>query len=1071
MNWHATPPAAAPREIVLASAGSGKTFRISSRIIGLLAHGQPVESILASTFTRKAAGQILEAVLERMAKAALGPKAAAELAGHARLPDGPALPVDPTFWAERLAELVRGLHRAGVGTLDAFFVSVVRTFVHELGLSPEWGIGEEPLIRRMRSEALQDVLARADAGELAELLRLLNRGGVRRSVHDHLLGELDKLLAIHDELHPGVENPWAAFGDGEDQPLPSDAEREVLAQEFEALPVPVTQKNTPRQHWANSLETLPTLIRENAWEAFLGNGLCKKVIDGEETYDRAAISEEVCELVEEGRQLAARALRPALRNQIQALGRLTTDFAAAYRTRQAREGIYRFDDLTRMLAAADDPIGGRADLYYRLDARVRHLLLDEFQDTSLAQWEALAPLVEEVLSDPGNRAGVVVADPKQSIYGWRGGEPAIVHHVGERYRLDRHELAVSWRSAPVVLEMVNRVFERINESPTISADQVWAPAAQTWSRDFATHRAAEHNRELPGYVEVIVGPRDGRVKKAGPDLCRLAAKRVREVHDEAPWATIAVLTRTNDTVARMIYELKNLGLAASEEGGTALTDSAPCEAVLALLHLADHPGDTIARYHVARSPLGDALAFTDPDDGAGARRLARRVRAVLAENGYGPTIDGWAGEMASSCDARELRRLAQLAEIAHRYDDRASLRPSDFVRLVEAQRVEDPTTAPIRVMTVHQAKGLQFDVVVLPELDGSIGSVGRVPALPFRPDPVERITAVYPHVSATLRPLFPEIQAAYEQACAARLRDDLSALYVALTRAKHAVHVILRADGSKPGETKSPARILRELLPENPDPKAVIGEGEVLYEAGHPDWYRRLPAGDGTPTLPAREIPAESIRLAAPPARRRLLPRRSPSSLEGGDALTARDILRLDSHGAFERGSIVHAWCELIEWLDDGPPDEADLRAVARELAPDFPAAQLDELLASFDRSLRNEAVRQLLSRSSYPDGAEVHREATFVHRESGILVEGSIDRLVLVRDNGRPARADIIDFKTDNVTDEDSLPRRIAFYRPQMRAYWHAVQALYRLSPEAVTVKMVFMQRGMVVRIAVDES
>ena len=181
-----------------------------------------------------------------------------------------------------------------------------------------------------------------------------------------------------------------------------------------------------------------------------------------------------------------------------------------------------------------------------------------------------------------------------------------------------------------------------------------------------------------------------------------------------------------------------------------MTDSPAVQVMLSLLTLADHPGDTAARFHVAASPLAAHVGLTDHADSPAAWRLAEQTRRRLMVEGYGPVLDGWAKELAAVCDRRDVSRLEQLVEMAYGYEDRATTRPGDFVALVQQQRVEDPTSARVRVMTVHQAKGLQFDIVVLPELDVGIG--GQPPEIVAGcPKPAARIERVCRYVSKDLR--------------------------------------------------------------------------------------------------------------------------------------------------------------------------------------------------------------------------------------------------------------------------------------------------------------------------------
>jgi ATP-dependent helicase/nuclease subunit A len=1047
---------ALPRELVLASAGSGKTFRISSGIIGLLAAGAEPEEVFASTFTRKAAGEILGRVLERLSKAALHPAEARELSEQALLPgSGPAR--DTAGWLAVLQRLLRALHRLNIGTLDSFFVRVAGAFAAEAGLPQGWRIVEDAEFERIRADALDGLLRSADREELLALLRGLNRGEARRPVHGALAAQADELLRIHHQLDPDAD-PWGALQRalGELEPV-SPAEHRELATRFRALPPPDGNGG-----WRDSLDGAADALEQADWLAFLDNALCRKLLGGEDSYYRRPIEGEVELLLHDGFRLARRELGSRLIAHAAALGSLARHLAHAFDERQRETGGYRFEDLTRLLGRRE--LWDRADLHYRLDSRLRHILLDEFQDTSLTQWRVLEPLLQELLSGHlGERAALVVADPKQSIYGWRGGEPQLVRHVAELPAIRAAEpLATSWRSSQAVLDVVNQVFGRIAGNPILPAEE--SATAREWASSFAEHRAA---RDLPGHVRLQVGPRgDGR-SSVRPELFRCAAELVRDLQQQAPGFSTGVLTRTNAAVARMIFELKRLDLEASEEGGNPLTDSPAVGAVLALLRLADHPGDSVLRYHVARTPVGEVEGFTEYRDEPAACRLAHSLRRRLLDDGYGRTLERLAARLERFCDARDWRRLQQLVERGYRYDAQPTLRPTDFARAVAAERVEDPLAASVRVMTVHQAKGLEFDIVVLPHLDVELRKAGDNTPLTYQPDPTARITAAFPPLNQRLRQLFSdvdELQAAQELRRAAELRDGLSALYVALTRARHGLHLLIAADGATgPGSRRTFARIVREALV----PGVPAIEADVLYEHGNAEWYRKPEA----PTAPAAKRPHAGpleVRLAPHAERTRMLPRRSPSSLEGDARVDLRLLLDLDTATAMRQGSIAHAWFEAIEWLEGGSPAEESLRERAREAAVETSSEEIDALLARFRRWLQAPAIQRALSRARYPAGASVQREVPFVQRTGEALLEGVIDRLVLVRENGRVVRAEVLDFKTDQLDGADpaALHKRVEYYRPQLQAYRDAVVTLYDLEPPAVSAAVLMLEAGRVVEI-----
>ena len=1080
-----TEPGPLPREMVLASAGSGKTYHLSSRLVGLLAREEAPEAIWASTFTRKAAAEILDRVLLRLARGALDETAARELAAAAWLDDGSLPPdgfLDREHCGRLLAKLVRSLHRTNIGTLDSFFVQVATTFSEELGLPPAWRLVQGPAEDLMRSEALEAVLAGEDSAVMAELVRIMGKGEVRRGVHTHLMEKVDDLLLLHREVDPTVPDAWkpvfSGLGPGgvfgEDEIRVRCVE---LAAALDGVDVPLTKKGTPRAHWKNELPRLAQAVRDREWKALFSQGLGAKlvapgtVVPPESViYDGHAPDARLAGILVELVRLARADLARDLTGQGQALGRMAARYREAFEAVQLAQGGFRFQDVTHLLREAR--LLGDADaLYFRLDARIRHLLLDEFQDTSLSQWEVLAPLVSELLAGGDTeRAAVLVADPKQSIYGWRGARPELVERVREGHGLEHLDLPKSYRSGPAVLEAVAEVFQGIDANPVVREMDGGQKVAGAWRRDFFPQTASDPGQ--PGYIRLVVGPQtDGRstVQSA---LLDYTADLIGDLHAQAPRASVGVLVRANVVVSYLIAALRKLQIPASGEGGTPLTDARPVNALLALLRLADHPGDRLARYHVAQSPVGEMTGFTNFQAGAEANRLARRIRGRLLRNGYGATLDEWVRELRGSCDEMERARLLQFVELGFRWDAQRTLRPGDFVRFVEGEGVEDPSGARVRVMTVHQAKGLQFDVVVLPHLYQSLEDRGATdPVVPLRDPETGQVIQLYPATDKGTRALFPELRVAHEQDRALRLRDELSNLYVAMTRAKYALHMVVPADGERgPGKAKSFARILRAALA--PDEDADV-QGKALYRHGVEDWMEHVAAG-GFSGGGGREGAAQaasglqrSVSLRAiSGGRTRNLARRSPSSLEGGEQVDLATLLRMDLSGSARlRGTVIHAWCERIGWLEDGLPDDAVLRSIAHTRAPGIPSARLEEWLADFRGWIYSAETAGALSRARYPEGARVEQELPFLHRQADGLLQGFIDRLVLVEEEGRVVEAEVQDFKTDLLdgSDAEAVAAKVTFYRPQIHAYRDAVAGRYGLNLAAVKGTLLFLRPGLV--------
>ena len=868
-----------PHTVIRASAGTGKTFQLSNRFIGLAAR-QSLDTNLATTFTRKAAGEILGRVFVRLAEAALKPKKLTELAEHVG-----GAPINHSQCLAMLRDMIRHLHRLRISTLDSFFVQIAQSFGLELGFPPGWAIVDEIQDGAIRAEAIRAVLATESTQDVLRLMHLLTKGEAARSVSEQIASLVDGLYAIYAEA---PAEAWKSL------PRKKQLAAADLLSAIEAM------KNATRPEGARYQKTceqdLDSVVNED-WDSLLGKGLGAKIFDGSDSFYNKSIPANLLAVYRPLVDHAQAVLLSRIVDQTEATHAMLQHFDVAYQRLKARDRALRFEDITRRLGEA--AIGERLEeIAYRLDGQVAHLLLDEFQDTSALQWRVLRPFAQRVVCGGAGGSLFCVGDVKQAIYGWRGGVAEIFDAVSEEFGpLPSQALNQSFRSSPVVIDCVNSVFTGIANNLVL---QKCPAAAENWSERFTPHTTARD--KLPGYCRLVTASEAAVGEDQATTTLRYAAEEVVRLHQQAPALGIGVLVRRNNAVARLIYELRLRGIDASEEGGNPLTDSPAVQVLLSLLTLADHPGDTAARFHVAHSPLGAKVGLSDFADWPSAWRLAEATRRRLMIEGYGPVLEGWAEELASVCDRRDVSRLAQLVEVAYEYDDGATLRPSNFVHVIEQQRVEDPTSARVRVMTVHQAKGLQFDSVVLPELD--VGMSGQPPEIVAGcPRPAARIERVCRYVPKDHRAILPvEFQrmfAAHEERV---VEESLCLLYVALTRAVHSLHMVIAP--SKDNEKTVPytfAGVLRTALAGS----AVVAASQTLYEHGDPQWglsrfspQRKwdCPLPDATISLPEAAPPKPVCWPQRPEQPTRGLDHRSPSRLEGGglvgDLIEAEDVAR-----------------------------------------------------------------------------------------------------------------------------------------------------------------------------------
>jgi ATP-dependent exoDNAse (exonuclease V) beta subunit len=1078
-----------PNEIVRASAGTGKTFRLSNRFLELVVRGADCSSILATTFTRKAAGEILDRIIQRFAKAALDDQEATTLGEFVGLPD-----LTANRCRKILAQMMRQMHQLQISTLDSFFSRLARSFSLELGLFADWRVisSTDYEFMALRDEAIERIL---QMGKVTQLVHLLTKGETNRGISQLIRSSVNHLYAIF------LESPIEAWQQIPQTKQLSDGEILDICDQLRGVAY-------PQKRMVDAIEKDINQFLAEEYDDFLGNGLAAKVLSGENTYYKKPIPAKAITCIQQLIDEVGKITLNSIAMQNEANYELLQVYHEAFTNLKAERDVVQYDDIAAQLGkfVTDQQTGS---LSYRLDRTIHHLLLDEFQDTSPIQWSVLRPFAEMV-TQPNDEMQTVdqshsffcVGDTKQAIYRWRGGEARIFDTVDEQLPnvAEAEPLTKSFRSSPIIIQAVNTLFQRMPNHPNLGRHE---SSVGQWCQQFLDH--STEKEQLPGYFTIEVADDKER-------LLDYTADRIAQLTQDVPDKTIGVLVQKNDTVGQLISLLANRDIPASEEGGNRLTDSAAVRVILSALRLADHPGHRVAWFHLLNSPLAKKLRLGKSAGKAGVYQakkieaLAAEIRQRLISEGYGQVIEDWTHAMRKACSPRELSRLRQLIDLAYSAEIQTTLRPTDFVKYIENARFSDPSASQVRVMNVHQAKGLEFDIVVLPEMDRSL--ISQAPTwISLRPSPGEPISVVCRYVNQTLQAVMPpHLQAAFEEYESQAIADVLCWTYVAVTRARQAMHVIIAPNFKERQMPQSVSGLIRAAFAM----EESINQPKTLFESGNPDWYLQPPAetvlAKEVPIAaldPSPETPAVSKKLridqahdqslfasqqqikvehqihlrATEDSAHRIVRFKSPSQFDERNALTINDLFHSTSNqAALQRGTIWHRWLEQIRWVDE--PDLAaklDDAALSELIADLFPLQiDLRECLASFRRSLKQPHLRSLLSRNRYDDlpsigldlaehstgdvQLSVQNERKFAYRSGDTLVSGSIDRLVLIHDAEKILAADVIDFKTDLVTDPAVETALQIHYQPQLDGYRAAVAQIYRLPLERILGEMFFV-------------
>ena len=1073
-----------PHQIIRASAGTGKTFALSNRYLQLLFSGVQCHSILATTFSRKGAGEILDRIIRRLSDAALSDDAAANLASEIEMT------IDRPLAATTLHQLLGNLHRLEVSTLDSFFNRVAKAFSLEIGLPPTWDIVDEQKIATLEDESIQQVL---QDESVLDLLHMLSKGEASRRVASMIRDTVRNAYLIFRESGPEAWNRLEPQGF-----QLSDAQLNDLLNETHAV---VPEKKSLIKAWGSFVEA----VEASDWGGLLGVTAFKNFVKGNPRFGQTKLTPDMLSIFNRLLPHCQDFISKQIIHSNRSTSNLLQPFGEMLERAKDITGSLRFEDVTERLQAFVKKFD-TDQFSFRLDNQIRHLLLDEFQDTSPSQWNVLEPFAKKVVEQTdGSRSFFCVGDMKQAIFGWRGGVAEIFDVVDDT--LDNltvsPALAKSYRSSQVVIDLVNDVFENVDKYSC--GDPLIDQAVHEWPKWFSKHTTARD--DLKGYVTLEMAPEcDPKSKSFAPrkdalrnrNLNTATVKRIRQLVRDLPAdKTIGVLVRRNKEVTELISQLREVGVPASEEGGSLLTDSAAVELVLSAIRMADHPGDSLARFHLSHSPLAETFGLEPESDAnakenaAAARIGAAKLRKQLIDDGYGPAVESLARKLVDHSTKRETERLQQLIRAAYDrpVDVLKELRPGNFVEYIrEEVKVSGQNSANVRVMTIHKSKGLEFDVVVLPYQLASRGWAGQTPSVVVgRQSPTAPIDIASRYVGEDRRALLPkDFQRVFDDERQQSVREAMCVLYVMLTRAVHAIHILV-SHGAKP-DHKSPAGVLVSTLTDG-----NRAEG-TLHEQGDPKWYEGESAAAetadphqlGTFYLPGK-VQLKPASVSKEVTSQRGLPKILPSLVSEGDQVDLSQAFQSWGNLASqERGRILHGCFEKLIWADENLPAADQLESFLRSLAPTV--GDFQPFIDDFYGLLDKPKIKNLFSRRGYettymglamvdddqvaiePNRVEVRTERRFaVATEAGFL-QGVIDRMVLIYRGDRLIGADIIDLKTEHFN-SSKLHDHINRHRPQLQAYRTAAATFLRLPVERISTRLVFIGSGQIVNLHVIEG
>ncbi len=1061
-----------------ANAGSGKTRVLTDRVARLLLNGTSPQNILCLTYTKAAASEMQNRLFQRLGAWAMKDDATlrdqlADL-GVAGTLDAQRLSAARTLFASAI-ETPGGLK---IQTIHSFCASILRRFPLEAGVSPQFQEMEERAAVLLRTEV-------ADA---------MAQGPHRAIVHDlmrHFSGaEFDKLLAEIAGQRKFFARPVdpAAIADLFD--LSGDAQREdalkiaftgVEANLSLAIHDVFADQTKTYQNFAAALSGLN--FQNPGWDDFAvicklflyANDDSSKSVNFPQSNHKKAV-EAAAPILDDlhdwmDRTAAAKDFlksMDALERSL-ALHAFAHPFLAEYADRKAAMGLLDFDDLINKAAALLTDSAVAQWVLYRLDGGIDHVLVDEAQDTSPAQWSVIQNLTQELTAGAFDRDGkartiFVVGDKKQSIYSFQGADPREFDRMQAHYGaaladpgpgLQSTDLRHSFRSSVAILDTVDATFQNPAYREAIGQDEphiAFKPdmpgRVDLWPVIDKTEAPEKKEDWFEPVDQVSASHHDVQMAN------RVAQQIKRMIADETlPTDTgrrkitegdfLILVQRRSTLFSEVIRACKATGLRVAGADRFRVGAVLAVRDIAALLNFLALPEDDLSLAATLRSPL---FGWSEQDlfTLAHHRPKGSYLWEALRKSHHAQTL----AVLQDLLDRADFLRPFDLIDrILVRHDGRRKLlarlgaeaedgidallsqalgyesmgTPSltGFLSWMDTDDLEikrqmDNQGDQIRVMSVHGSKGLEAPIVILPDCAARKTEVK---------DEVltEGDLAVWKTKTGDDPPAMADLRAAK---ITALKNERLRLLYVAMTRAENWLIVGAAGDLGKDGDT------WHDLVRSGMAHRGMINAqaGDLgIQRVAHGDWR----AGEVTAAVAqaAPDVTLPRFGDLPPVARQETV---SPSDL-GGEKTVQGDPAREDQDTALAIGRTLHL---LLEHLPTVPPDHrADLAhrviAAAPDVHPDDLSAQL---ITDAMRVLTTPALDHIFTTDAR---SEVGITANLPALQ-GRRIHGVIDRLLVGTD-----KILAVDFKTNRVVPATPQDTPEGLLR-QMGAYAAALAQIY---------------------------
>ncbi len=1012
----------------IASAGTGKTEQLALRFISLLDFSSP-DSTLAVTFTRNAAGEILERIIKRLINAYYFNDEKKKLEEELQL----STPLEQEKLKLWISVIIDKLPRLSISTLDSFFYQIIACYPLELGLNSAPDIAQGYVDKKLKNKVIKQLFAQAkNVPEFLTSLKDIIAGLTENKESGKITDRINEVIDIgYKYFLDSRANAWKGLKTNiviEKLPLWEEMINNL------ALSYPGENGN---------FNNYIIKLKNKDYNSVFSSGATKSFLNGKEKYYKLRFdTEAIKELLQNIIDYATVKILEDSNKKTNAYFYLLNIYDQLLENAKISENVINYSDIYKLLINNITPENNQSGLhvYYRLDSRINNFLIDEFQDTNREQWQAVRPLATEAIMDTDeDRTYFMVGDMKQSIYGWRGGDPRLFTAICNRYEIKTDTLVKSYRAGQNILDAINCIFT--------------SPIVKNWADEFKFEKHISAVKE-PGYFEYV---ETGKEEIEGIDSIHFSVKELlNKINPVERGLSISILFRKKNEIDSMADYLKSNGIECFIQGKSPLFQRSVVRRLLALFELMENPENRVAKYHITEN--NSYLKNIVPKSKLLLHTWLNSLKQKLIYDSYANVIASIIQPLFPELDEKAIIYLEQLIAIAEQYESIKTANPKDFLIFVEETEISTPKSeSGIILSTIHGAKGLGYDVVILPDL--SFGT--KTPSVYYEKNKIDilgdekeikTITTLSKKEFENVLPVYKNMRELY---LIEQKNELLNLLYVALTRAKKAVYLFDKEIKTEIKEIKNFSNLLGPALIDFEHKNASAGteniSGVAFCAIGSANWFKKYEPSKTKQKSRRKIVRKISLKKSVT----RFRPYQTPSSLHIFKNNDRAAVFSSGSNDGRAKGTIIHAFFSRIEWFSDDITKEKlydNYLNSARKIFPgkeeDFYKKTVDE----FFEILRKEQIRNILTKPD--EKCEVKNEFSFAAIIDEKLTNGIFDRVVFFPNSSLPEKAEIYDYKTDAVISEEEINE----------CYKKALVKGCSLDKEKITAKLVFTAPGKII-------